>query len=193
MQFLDANASPRTRLSAPDGDPEIDMRTREQKMADAFVRAFTTAAKSKHTSTQGGAAPTLLVTVPMSEINKHANGKPALARVSRTQEFVPVAEVSRIICDGAVQAAITDDSGNVLKLGRSQRLFSPTQRKALNVAYPTCATDGCTIPSVWDKRLTGHFRGKTGHREPPIRAQSTETIRQDRFPITIKCISNASR
>ncbi|MGO3249212.1 MAG: DUF222 domain-containing protein, partial [Agrococcus casei] len=57
MQFLDANASPRTRLSAPDGDPEIDMRTREQKMADAFVRAFTTAAKSKHTSTQGGAAP----------------------------------------------------------------------------------------------------------------------------------------
>ncbi|MGO3367347.1 DUF222 domain-containing protein [Agrococcus casei] len=150
MQFLDANASPRTRLSAPDGDPEIDMRTREQKMADAFVQAFTTAAKSKHTSTQGGAAPTLLVTVPMSEINKHANGTPALARVSRTQEFVPVAEVSRIICDGAVQAAITDDSGNVLKLGRSQRLFSPSQRKALNVAYPTCATDGCTIPSVWE-------------------------------------------
>ncbi|SJM49891.1 HNH endonuclease signature motif containing protein [Agrococcus casei] len=149
MQFLDANASPRTRLSAPDGDPEIDMRTREQKMADAFVQAFTTAAKSKHTSTQGGAAPTLLVTVPMSEINKHANGTPALARVSRTQEFVPVAEVSRIICDGAVQAAITDDSGNVLKLGRSQRLFSPTQRKALNVAYPTCATDGCGIPAVW--------------------------------------------
>ncbi|MGO3878035.1 MAG: hypothetical protein ACTJHM_02730, partial [Agrococcus casei] len=75
---------------------------------------------------------------------------PALARVSRTQEFVPVAEAARIICDGAVQAAITDDSGNVLKLGRSQRLFSPTQRKALNVAYPTCATDGCTIPSVWE-------------------------------------------
>ncbi|MGO1392680.1 MAG: hypothetical protein ACTIKB_04845, partial [Agrococcus casei] len=80
----------------------------------------------------------------------HANGTPALARVSRTQEFVPVAEVSRIICDGAVQAAITDDTGNVLKLGRTQRLFSPTQRKALNVAYPTCATDGCTIPSVWE-------------------------------------------
>ena len=40
MQFLDANASPRTRLSAPDGDPEIDMRTREQKMADAFVQRF---------------------------------------------------------------------------------------------------------------------------------------------------------
>ncbi|MGO3844364.1 DUF222 domain-containing protein, partial [Agrococcus casei] len=117
---------------------------------DAFVQAFTTAAKSKHTSTQGGSAPTLLVTVPMAEIDKHANGTPALARVSRTQEFVPVAEVSRIICDDAVQAAITDDSGNVLKLGRSQRLFSPAQRKALNVAYPTCATDGCTIPSVWE-------------------------------------------
>ncbi|MGO1837837.1 DUF222 domain-containing protein, partial [Agrococcus casei] len=149
MQFLDANAAPRTRLSAPEGNPEIDMRTRKQKMADALVRAFTTAAKTKDSSTQGGAAPTLLVTVPVSEVHKFADRAPALARVSRTQEFVPVAEVSRIICDGAVQAAITDDTGNVLKLGRTQRLFSPTQRKALNVAYPTCATDGCTIPSVW--------------------------------------------
>ena len=149
LQFLDANAAPRTRLSAPDGDPDIDMRTRTQKMADALVRAFTTAAKSKDSSTQGGCAPTLLVTVPMREITKYADGTPALARVSRTQEFTPVAEAARVICDGAVQAAITDDNGNVLKLGRSQRLFSPTQRKALNVAYPKCATDGCTIPSVW--------------------------------------------
>ena len=149
VQFLEANAAPRTRLSAPDGDPDIDMRTRKQKMADAFVRAFKTAAKTKDSSSQGGAAPTLLVTVPMSEIYKYADHQPALARVSRTQEFIPVAEAARIICDGAVQAAITDDTGNVLKLGRSQRLFSPAQRRALNITYTTCATDGCGIPAAW--------------------------------------------
>ncbi|MGO1775403.1 MAG: DUF222 domain-containing protein [Agrococcus casei] len=136
MQFLDANASPRTRMSAPDRDSDIDMRTRKQKMADALVRAFTTAAKSKDTSSQGGAAPTLLVTVPMREITKYADGKPALARVSRTQEFVPVAEVSRIVCDG--------------------------------------------------KRPTGRFRGTAGSEARNL-AQSTKTIRQDRFPI--KCTS----
>ena len=164
------------------------MRTREQKMADAFVRAFTTAAKSKHTSTQGGAAPTLLVTVPMSEINKHANGKPALARVSRTQEFVPVAEAARIICDGAVQAAITDDSGNVLKLGRTATTLLP---------HPAQSTE-CRLPNLRDRRMhdplslgqtaNSHIL-KTGTRaaEPP---QSTETILCNRFPIIIRCILN---
>lgn len=149
LQFLDANASPKARFGAPNGDPDQDQRTRTQKMADAFMLAFTTAAKTKETSTQGGAAPTLLVTVPIREIHNYAAGTPAVARVSRTQELVPVAEAAKIICDGAVQVAITDNLGNVMNLGRTQRLFTPTQRRALNATYPECATTGCDIPAVW--------------------------------------------
>ena len=89
------------------------------------------------------------MTVPIREIHNYAAGTPAVARVSRTQELVPVAEAAKIICDGAVQVAITDNLGNVMNLGRTQRLFTPTQRRALNATYPECATTGCDIPAVW--------------------------------------------
>ena len=146
-QFLDANASPRARFGSREF--ELDDRTRTQKMADAAITAFTVAAKSRETSTQGGEAPTLTVTVPIDEMRRHAAGFPALATVARTQELVPVAEVSHIVCEGAIQVAATDDHGTVLKLGRTQRLFSKDQRKALNLMYPECATGGCDIPAVW--------------------------------------------
>lgn len=149
LHFLDANAAPRARFSAPGGDPDLDGRTRPQKMADALVLAFTVAAKSRKTSTQGGGAPTVTVTVPINEMRKHAKRTPALATVGRTQEVVPVEEISRLICEGAVQVAATGHRSEVLSLGRSQRLFSPAQRKALNQMYPDCATSGCSIPAVW--------------------------------------------
>jgi hypothetical protein len=37
----------------------------------------------------------------------------------------------------------------VLDLGRTRRLFSPPQRKALAVLQGTCAADGCDVPAAW--------------------------------------------
>lgn len=149
MQYLEAHASPRARFGAPAGDVDLDFRTRAQKMADAMARAFTVAAKAKDASTQAGSAPTLLVTVPIDEMHKHADGQPALATVARTSEMIPVAEATRIACEGAIQAAAADKNGKILKLGRSTRLFSPAQRKALNLEYPECVTSGCDVPAAW--------------------------------------------
>ena len=152
IQYLDANAAPRVRIVDADEAADIepnDGRLRKQKAADAFATAFEVVAKSKHTSTQGGAAPTLLVTVKASELDKHAADSPAVARIDRTQEIVPAAVAARIACDGAIQAAITDDNGNVLKLGRSRRLFTPDQRRAITAKYRTCQAPSCDIPGNW--------------------------------------------
>ena len=152
LSVLEANASPRNVQFRDADDPfddDTDDRTRPQKMADACMRAFNVYAKTSDTSTQTGAAPTLTVTVPMSEIYKYSAGNPALAQVNRTGEFVPVAEATRIICEGAIQVAMTDNHGNVMNLGRTQRLFTPVQRKAINQTYRTCATTGCDIPAPW--------------------------------------------
>lgn len=113
--------------------------------ADLFQHEF----KAQDASTQAGSAPTLLVTVPIDEMRKHADGQPALATVTRTSEMIPVAEATRIACEGAIQAAGADKNGTILKLGRSTRLFSPAQRKALNLEYPECATSGCDVPAAW--------------------------------------------
>jgi hypothetical protein len=37
----------------------------------------------------------------------------------------------------------------VLDLGRSSRLFSPAQRKAMAVRDRRCRTEGCTVPAAW--------------------------------------------
>ncbi|MGO1610400.1 MAG: DUF222 domain-containing protein [Agrococcus casei] len=145
-QFLDANASPKSRYGSP---AEIDERTRPQKMADAFATAFGVAAKSGESCTQGGEAPTLTVTVPIEEMRRYAEGAPSLATVGHTQELIPVAEAAHLVCEGAIQVAAVDKHGAVLELGRSQRLFSRSQRRALNEMYPECALGGCTIPAVW--------------------------------------------
>lgn len=144
-KYLDANASPKARLGSPDADD----RTRDQKMADAAITAFGVAARSGESSTQGGEAPTLTVTLPIEELRRYATGVPALAKLGHTQELVPVAEVAQLVCEAAIQVAAIDKHGTVLKLGRSQRLFSKNQRKALNEMYPECATGGCSIPAVW--------------------------------------------
>ena len=153
MQLLDAHASPRVCFVDEDEarDATVDTRLRKQKAADAFVMAFSVTAKTKHASTQGGAAPTLLVTAKASELDKHALGAAAVARLDRTGEIVPASVAARITCDGAVQAAITDDNGNVLKLGRSQRLFTPAQRRAITSKYRTCQAPSCDIPAVWSE------------------------------------------
>ena len=152
LQFLDANAGPRVRFRSEDSqdgaDPE-DTRTQKQKKADAFARAFSVAAKAKGTATQGGASPTLTVTIPVDELDKHAAGAPALAQLDRTQELVPAHVAARILCDGGIRAAITRDRGEVLFLGRKERLFSSAQRTALSTTYPTCAVRDCDIPAVW--------------------------------------------
>lgn len=127
----------------------VDPRTRKQKMADAFSKAFTVAAKTKETSTQGGACPTLLVTISLDEMHKHAEGTPAVAMIQRTEEVVPAHVAARVLCDGVVQAAVTGEDGEVLHLGRTKRLFTPEQRTALSLQYRTCAVGDCDIPSVW--------------------------------------------
>ena len=40
-------------------------------------------------------------------------------------------------------------AAEVLDLGRTKRLFTPAQRKALAITQPSCRADGCTVPSTW--------------------------------------------
>jgi hypothetical protein len=40
-------------------------------------------------------------------------------------------------------------ASEILDLGRTRRLFSPAQRKALAIRDLTCRADGCDIPAPW--------------------------------------------
>ena len=62
---------------------------------------------------------------------------------------LPVDTVRRIACIADITPSSIDDNGVPLRLGRTTRLASRAQRRALRVMYPTCAIPGCEVPSSY--------------------------------------------
>ena len=62
---------------------------------------------------------------------------------------VTAGEARRLACTAGIVPAVLGGSSEVLDLGRTRRLFSPAQRKALAIAQRTCRAHGCTVPSTW--------------------------------------------
>ena len=62
---------------------------------------------------------------------------------------ISAASARRIACDCELTAILLDDDGVPLNLGRSQRLVSPQQRRALIARDHGCAFPGCGRPPAW--------------------------------------------
>jgi len=65
---------------------------------------------------------------------------------------VEVATAARHACDGRVVGMIIDRNGDVLAMGRTRRLASPSQRRALRVRDRSCQFPGC----AQHRRLKAH-------------------------------------
>jgi hypothetical protein len=94
----------------------------------------------------GGDATTVVVTVPLSDLQDHLEAA-GLARVG--DEPMTPSQARRLACTAKIIPAVLGRKSDVLDLGRSSRLFSPAQRKALALKHPACAATGCTIPAPW--------------------------------------------
>jgi Domain of unknown function (DUF222) len=57
----------------------------------------------------------------------------------------PVETIRRMACFANIIPAVLGANGVLLDLGRSQRLATPHQRRALRVLYQTCAVGGCGV------------------------------------------------
>ena len=58
---------------------------------------------------------------------------------------LPVETIRRMACFANIIPAVLGTNGVLLDLGRSQRLATPHQRRALRVMYQTCAISGCGV------------------------------------------------
>ncbi|SDH97316.1 HNH endonuclease signature motif containing protein [Agrococcus jejuensis] len=138
---LDADGSP---VEQP-----VDDRSMGQKRLDAFV-----AIVSRHAESSAprvcGEAPTLTITVAAGVLR----GEPAttlddLPTLSRTGDTVPVSIAARYLCDAFVQTVVQDEQGHPLRMGRRQRLFTKSQRRAIVARDRHCRAPGCTAPPGW--------------------------------------------
>ena len=57
--------------------------------------------------------------------------------------------VRRLACDGALISAVLDSDGQLLRLGRTRRLFASAQVRGLWLRDRHCTFPRCTAPSTW--------------------------------------------
>lgn len=58
---------------------------------------------------------------------------------------LPVDTIRRMACDAEIVPVVLDGAGVALDVGRSKRLATTAQRRALQAMYSTCAFPGCNV------------------------------------------------
>ncbi|WP_181641862.1 HNH endonuclease signature motif containing protein, partial [Nocardioides massiliensis] len=118
-------------------------RPHDQVLGEAFC-AFLDAYDPHALPQHGGMATTIIVRIDLDDLRDGLG-----VGLLPDDGTIPVSEVRRLACTAGIVPAVLDGDGEVLDLGRTQRLFSAAQRKALALKYPSCAAQGCTIPARW--------------------------------------------
>ena len=66
-----------------------------------------------------------------------------------TGETITAGHARRLACTAGLVPAVLGTRSEVLDLGRTSRLFTPAQRKALALRHPRCRAEDCTVPAPW--------------------------------------------
>ena len=115
----------------------------DQRRGQAFC-ALLEAIDPDRLPLHGGTATTVVVTIPYEGLAAGA-GVGTLGDGTR----VSASEARRLACGAGILPAVLDGASEVLDLGRTRRLFSAAQRKALAIQQRTCRAEGCQVPSTW--------------------------------------------
>nr|WP_275941474.1 HNH endonuclease signature motif containing protein [Planosporangium mesophilum] len=127
-------------FGADRGEP----RTPGQRRADALVEVCRIACASGGLPDNGGDRPQVVVTVDYDTLRDRVgaatldDGQPLSAAAAR-----------RLACDAAILPAVLDGAGQVLDVGRQQRLFTGPLRRALVLRDNGCAFPDCDRPPRW--------------------------------------------
>lgn len=141
MTYLHAFTSPR-RGGVEAGAVTVDRRPYDEQLGAAFG-AFLEAVDPDRLPLHGGDATTVVVTVPLETL------RTGLGTATVGDTPMSPGQVRRLACTAGVIPAVLGGASQVLDLGRTRRLFSGAQRKALSLRQPTCRAEGCDIPAAW--------------------------------------------
>jgi len=128
--------------STPGEHCSIDARTMEQKLLDAVMTLIETAAASPAASLLNGAAPTVNVHVTLDDLE---SGRGA-AWIDGSTEPIPISTVQQLRCHGTTITTLFGQHGEILHHGKTKRLATRRQRRALAARDGGCIIPGCTTP-----------------------------------------------
>ncbi len=143
--YLEALTSPRHQQRQGDGlDPATGLRIPADRQRGLAFCALLEHLDPTRLPDHGGLATTVMVTMPLETLTTGL-GTAQLG----TGETITAGEARRLACTAGIVPAVLGSTSEVLDLGRTARLFSPAQRKALALAHPRCRAADCTVPAPW--------------------------------------------
>jgi hypothetical protein len=115
-------------------------RRRAQALTQLAVHLLDSGSLDHH----GGVRPHLTVTVPLEVLL----GLPG-AGSTEWGDALPGSAVRRLACDARITRIVLDPAGQPLNVGRTSRLATAAQRRALEVRDGGCRFSGCDRPAGW--------------------------------------------
>ncbi|MHA3700583.1 DUF222 domain-containing protein [Jatrophihabitans sp. YIM 134969] len=143
----------------PDDGHGPDTRPADVRLHDALEELCDRFLRSGTLPDSGGVPTTLVVTMTVKDLEQRTG------RVHTSHGGdMSVAELLNLAAEAEIIPVVLNDAGGVLSHGRTRRLASPGQTKALIARDEHCSFPGCRIPPQWCQRhhvLDWLFDGET--------------------------------
>lgn len=163
--YLEAFTSPRAGCdltgdrsedpATPGSNPDVDRLPYAARLGHAF-RALIEMIDPAKLPQHGGSTTTVMVTLSLEQLQQQLA---AATILDDTTSMAPTSggsmanlsasQARRLACNAAIIPVVLGGRSELLDLGRSARLFSTAQRRALRLRDTTCRAEGCTIPTTW--------------------------------------------
>ena len=144
--YLEAYTSPRKAIGAPFG--EEDRIPADQKYAHALAALLENLDPARLPE-HGGDATTVLVTISHQQLCTDLAVAGIIDANLDQGHNMTADQVRRLACSAKIIPVVLGGKGEILDLGRSRRLFSPAQRKAIRLRDKRCRGEGCDIKAAW--------------------------------------------
>ncbi len=144
--YLEAFTSPRKHEDAISGDE--DRIPYRRKLGHAFC-ALLEHLDPAELPAHGGDATTVMVTITLAALQEQLATAGIIDADLTAGANLTATQARRLACTAHLIPAVLGGKGEILDLGRSRRLFTPAQRKAMRLRDQRCRAEGCSIPATW--------------------------------------------
>ncbi|MBC2934014.1 HNH endonuclease signature motif containing protein [Nocardioides sp. zg-1228] len=158
VTYLTAYTNPRRDdgTTAPAAGDAVGRLPHPRKLGEAFCRLLE-AVDPRRLPVHGGDATTLVVTIGLDSLRADLATAGLIAPAvpgdadgpAGSGDMITAVEARRLACSARILPAVLGGPSEVLDLGRTRRLFSPAQQRALLIRDRTCRGEGCDIPGTW--------------------------------------------
>ncbi len=122
-----------------------DIRTTEQLASDVFAELLRQGAAANSSLLLGSGAPVVRMIVTEEALDSRTGH----AYLEGQPDPISIETVERAVCSSTVEPVLFSADGQVLDVGREQRLYTRRQRRALAVRDGGCRFPGCDRPPSW--------------------------------------------